>query len=679
MPSSAAAHPDGSRPTPAPDDTRRPTDDQARAAQGASLSTVASMRRLVPYIRPVLPRILAGVLCALGASLAALAVPRVLQWLVNGPLTAGLATHDESGLWWGVVLVLVLGVAEAGLIAARRALILIPGTNIEARLRTELFTHLQDLPVAFHDRWPGGQLLSRSMSDLGLLRRWIAFGMLTLVVSSVTIVVGIGILVATGGVLGLIYLAGAIPMTVMAFTFSRRFRAVSRKSQDQAGDLATAVEESVHGIRVLKAFGRGRDALSSFARQADELRGTELDKAKIQSGLQAWLTAVPELTLGVSLVVGVWMVSEGRITVGALVAFFATAAVVNSPVIDLGMVLSMTLNARTAVDRYFDVMTTPNTLPDPAAPREVTDPHGELAFTGVHFRYGDAPAEGPGSTDVLDGVDLVLPPGKTVALVGLTGSGKSTLAMLVPRLYEVTGGSVSIDGVDVRDMTREHLRSLVGVAFEDATLFSASVRDNVLLGAPDDARTDADLARALDVAQAGFTYELPQGTSTTIGEEGMSLSGGQRQRIALARAIAARPRVLVLDDPLSALDVDTEAAIQARLADELEEITTLIVAHRPSTVALADLVAVLQDGRVTAVGPHSELLATNEHYRYVISSLEDEFTPPPPDDVEVARQVARGEARAVVDEALDSGDATPSGRNGATAIGAWQASEGSER
>ncbi|WP_284295074.1 ABC transporter ATP-binding protein [Luteimicrobium album] len=637
------------------------------------------MRRLVPYIRPVLPRILAGVLCALGASLAALAVPRVLQWLVNGPLTTGLATHDESGLWWGVGLVLLLGVAEAGLIAARRALILIPGTNIEARLRTELFTHLQDLPVSFHDRWPGGQLLSRSMSDLGLLRRWIAFGMLTLVVSSVTIVVGIGILVATGGVLGLIYLAGAIPMTVMAFTFSRRFRAVSRKSQDQAGDLATAVEESVHGIRVLKAFGRGRDALQSFGRQADELRGTELDKAKIMSGLQAWLTAIPELTLGVSLVVGVWMVSEGRITVGALVAFFATAAVVNSPVIDLGMVLSMTLNARTAVDRYFDVMTTPNTLPDPAAPAEVTDPHGELAFTGVHFRYGDAPTEGPGSADVLDGVDLVLPPGKTVALVGLTGSGKSTLAMLVPRLYEVTGGSVTVDGVDVRDMTREHLRSLVGVAFEDATLFSASVRDNVLLGAPDDARTDADLERALDVAQAGFAHELPEGVETTIGEEGMSLSGGQRQRIALARAIAARPRVLVLDDPLSALDVDTEAAIQARLATELEEITTLIVAHRPSTVALADLVAVLQDGRITAVGPHSELLATNEHYRYVISSLEGEFTPPPPDDVEVARQVARGEARAVVDEALDSGDATPAGRNGATAIGAWQASEGSER
>nr|WP_100350271.1 ABC transporter ATP-binding protein [Luteimicrobium subarcticum] len=614
------------------------------------------MRRLVPYIRPVLPRIVGGIASALGASLAALAIPRVLEWLVNGPLTEGLEHHDTRQLWWGCALVLGLGLLEAGLIYVRRQLIMVPGTQIEARLRTELFEHLQDLPVAFHDRWPGGQLLSRSMSDLGLLRRWIAFGMMLLVVASVTIVVGIAILVGSSGLLGVVYLAGALPMTILAFTFSRRFRRVARQSQDQAGDLATAVEESVHGIRVLKAFGRGRDALSSFSEQADELRTTELTKARTQATLMGWLTAIPELTLGVSLVLGVWMVSEGRISVGALVAFFATAAIVNSPFIDLGMVLSMTLNARTAVDRYFDVMSTPNSLPDPADPVELTDPRGDLTFTDVHFRYGDAPATGPGSRDILDGVDLAVPAGATVALVGLTGSGKSTLSMLVPRLYDVTGGTVAIDGVDVRAMTREHLRSLVGVAFEDATLFSASVRENVLLGAPDDARTDADLERALEVARAEFVHGLPDGVDTTIGEEGMSLSGGQRQRLALARAIAARPRVLVLDDPLSALDVDTEEAIQARLRTELDGITTLIVAHRPSTVALADLVAVLQDGRITAVGRHSDLLATDEHYRYVISSLEEEFVPPPSEEDEVLREIAAGAVASVRDQA-DEGSA----------------------
>jgi ATP-binding cassette subfamily B protein len=487
--------------------------------------------------------------------------------------------------------------------------------------------------------------------------------MLTLVVSSVTIVVGIGILVATGGVLGLIYLAGAVLMTIMAFRFSRRFRAVSRRSQDQAGDLATAVEESVHGIRVLKAFGRGRDSLRSFSRQADELRDTELSKARTQSSISGWLAGVPELTIGVALVVGVWMASTDRISVGALLAFFATASIVNSPVVDLGMVLSMTLNARTAVDRYFDVMTTPNELADPEHPRHVEDPRGQLTFTGVRFRYDDAADDDL----VLDGIDLTVPAGVTMALVGLTGSGKSTLAMLVPRLYEVTEGSVAVDGVDVRDLTRHDLRSLIAVAFEEATLFSASVRDNVLLGAPDGSRSEADLERALDVAQAGFVHGLPRGVETTIGEEGMSLSGGQRQRLALARAIAARPAALVLDDPLSALDVDTEAAIQARLRTELEGITTLIVAHRPSTVALADLVAVLQDGRITAVGKHSELLATNDHYRYVISSLEEEFVAAPSRQDEISREVAEGETEAVVEGIEDA------------AVGAWPRTEGRTR
>ena len=232
------------------------------------------------------------------------------------------------------------------------------------------------------------------------------------------------------------------------------------------------------------------------------------------------------------------------------------------------------------------------------------------------------------SGDILDGVDLVLEPGETMALVGLTGSGKTTLTALTTRLYDVTGGAVRIDGVDVRDLTREELRRHVAMAFEDATLFSASVRENVLLGRPElvpgSAEADAVLAEALEIAQADFVAELPDGVETRVGEEGLSLSGGQRQRLALARAVAARPSVLVLDDPLSALDVDTEARVEAGLRRVLAETTALIVAHRPSTVMLADRVALLEDGRVTAVGRHSELLATNEHYRFVISSLDDD-------------------------------------------------------
>ncbi len=593
----------------------------APPSSGPPRSTISSLRRLYPFARPALPRLVAGMLSALGASLAALAIPRVLEGLVNGPLLDGVRDHDARGLVGAVALVAALGLAEAGLILARRSFVMLPGTHVEARMRTALFHHLQDLPVAFHDRWSGGQLLSRSMADLGLVRRWVVFGLVTLVVSATTVVVGVGILVATGGVLGLIYLAGAVPVTVIAFRFSRRYRAISRLSQDQSGDLATTVEESVHGIRVLKAFGRGRDALDDFTEQADRLRRTEMAKASTQSTVSASLTAIPEITLGVALVVGILLAADGQISVGALVAFFATAAVVNTPVVDLGTTLSMTLNARTAVDRYFEVLDTANTLPDPEHPVALPAPaRGHVALRDVTFRYDDA------SRPVLDGVDLDLPPGTTTALVGVTGAGKSTLAMLVPRLADVTAGQVVLDGVDVRDATRLDVRTRVAVAFEDATLFSASVRENVLLGAPadlDDTARDALLAEALDVAQAGFVHDLPRGVDTPIGEEGLSLSGGQRQRLALARAIAARPAVLVLDDPLSALDVTTEEVITARLRAALAGTTTLVVAHRPSTVALADRVAVLEDGRVSAVGTHSDLLATSAHYRYVISSLEE--------------------------------------------------------
>ncbi len=243
----------------------------------------------------------------------------------------------------------------------------------------------------------------------------------------------------------------------------------------------------------------------------------------------------------------------------------------------------------------------------------------------MHFRYQDAASA---ERDLLDGIDLVLRPGETMALVGLTGSGKTTLTTLPSRLYDVTGGRVMLDGVDVRDLTLRELRAHVGMAFEDATLFSQTVRDNVLLGREDlesgSPEAEAVMREALTVAQAGFVDDLPDGVDTIIGEEGLSLSGGQRQRLALARAVAARPAVLVLDDPLSALDVDTEALVEDALREVLHSTTALVVAHRPSTVTLADRVALLEGGRITAVGTHSELLRDSDHYRHVISSLEHE-------------------------------------------------------
>jgi ATP-binding cassette subfamily B protein len=507
-------------------------------------------------------------------------------------------------------------------VALRRQFVINPATTVETRMRVSLYDHLQDLTVSFHDRWGSGQLLSRAMTDLNFLRRWMAFGAIMLVVTTLTVVIGVVVMFTMSWQLALIFLAAAVPIMIYGFRFRTRFSKVARRSQDQAGDLATTVEESVHGIRVLKAFGRSREALENFNEQAEELRQTEIVKAKHLATFSLVVTLLPELALGAGLVVGIVLASTGELSIGALVAFFATAAVIATPVEFSGMLLAMALTAKSAVDRHFEVMDAENTITGPEQPRRPAELKGALSFNSATFAYEDAPDK-----PILKDITLDIRPGETMALVGITGSGKSALLQLVPRLYDVTDGSITIDGVDLREFSVEELRTVVAVAFEDTTLFSSSVRDNVLLGAPAGLpaeRREAALEEALDVAQAHFAYSLPDGLDTLIGEEGLSLSGGQRQRIALARAIAARPKVLVLDDPLSALDVHTEELVETRLREVLADTTTLIVAHRPSTVALADRVALLEEGRITAVGTHTDLLAENRHYRYVIASLDPE-------------------------------------------------------
>nr|WP_231727573.1 MULTISPECIES: ABC transporter ATP-binding protein [unclassified Rathayibacter] len=618
-----------------------------RQVEPKRLSTVRTLLRLLPFVGDSLPRLSTGIAVALVASLVSLAIPIVLQQLVDGPLGDG-ATAAGSGdlgpLIGPVGIVLALGVLEAVAIALRRRMVLTPSTHIEARMRGALYRQLQDLPVSFHDRWQSGQLLSRAMSDLSLIRRWIAFGFVLLVVNTLTIIVGFGVLVYWNPILGVLFIVCSIPVWIYGFAFEKRYSSIARRSQDQAGDLATTVEQSVHGIRVLKAFGRHKHALAGFADQAEQLRGTEIAKAKAIAGIWLVLLLVPDIAFALCLLGGVWLAADGQLSVGELFAFFATATVLRWPVESIGFLLSMTFDTRTAVDRYFEVMDSTNSITDPESPETIERPLGRVRFRDVHFRYQDAPER---FADLLDGVDLEVEPGETMALVGVTGSGKTTLTALLPRLYDVTAGAIEIDGVDVRRMRRTELRSHVGMAFEDATLFSTSVRENVLLGRPD--ASEEELLEALEIAQAGFVHSLPNGLDTTVGEEGMSLSGGQRQRLALARVIASRPSVLVLDDPLSALDVDTEARVEAGLRRVLGDTTALIVAHRPSTVALADRVALLEEGRVTAVGTHSELLASSPHYRFVISSLEEDELSRPPGTERVGSRPS-GDAAATIDQ-----------------------------
>ncbi|TXS18155.1 MULTISPECIES: ABC transporter ATP-binding protein [unclassified Streptomyces] len=589
-----------------------------KPAEPTDRSAVRSLLRLWPYVRPVRARWIGAALVAVLASSLALVIPLVLKWMVDGPV----ADRDPGGVWLGALWLLLLGIAEAGLFGLRRWLVARPLAGVEASMRADLYRHLQRLPVAFHDRWPSGQLLSRGTTDLMLLRMFLAFPLTFLLVNGTTILVGFVILFAQEWSLGLVLLAPAVPLMVLCSLFETKYSLVARKAQDQVGDLTTVVEESVLGIRIVKGFGRNRSQALAFRALAQRLRATELGKARLLAGIWALVTAIPELAIGAALVLGTIEVADGTLSAGTLVAFLSTALALRWPVDSIGFLLAMSQEAATAADRFFEVMDVEEE-PEPEAPAEAGGtPDQGIVFEGVEFGYPDA---GPGSPPVLGRIDLRIRPGETMALVGATGSGKTTLTALVPRLHDVTGGRILLDGEDIATMARPRLRELVSVAFEEPTLFSATVGENVLMGA--EGASEQELRQALAVAQADFVHQLPQGVGTQVGEQGLSLSGGQRQRLALARAVVGGPRFLVLDDPLSALDVHTEALVEAALRRVLEGTTALVVAHRPSTVMLADRVALLSDGRISAVGTHQELLRTSPEYAWLMSGTHDTGVP----------------------------------------------------
>ncbi len=579
-------------------------------ADGERRSTLHTVARLRHWARPHRRVVAIMVVTATGAMLAQSLVPLVLGRVVDGPIRH----HDTSGLWWLSGLVLLFGLAEAALFWARRRAMATAALEIETDLRRDLFAHLQRLPVSFHDRWPSGQLLSRLTTDLATLRRFVGFAAVFLFANTVVTVVVLGLLIALQPWLGLFVLVAMVPLMVVTRRFELRYSREARRAQDLTGDLATTVEESALGIRVIKAYGRRAHALAGFGVRAQRLRGAELTKLTTLGRFWAVLETHPQVVLAGVAVGGTWAVAHHELTLGALVAFVTLYLRLVWPIISLGWLLALTEEAASAAQRIFEVLDTPPTIVDP--PRPAAAGHGAgLRFDDVRFRFAGA------EDDVLRGIDLEIRPGETMALVGGVGSGKTTLTALVPRLYDVTGGRILLDGVDVRDLRLDHLRHAVSTAFEDATLFSASVLDNLVLGRA--GVTDDDVREAIEVAHADFVHDLPEGLHTRIGEQGLSLSGGQRQRLALARAVLGRPQVLVLDDPLSALDVHTEAQVERALRRVLAATTALVVAHRPSTVLLADRVALLAEGRIAAVGTHRELLDTVPAYRDLLDQSAD--------------------------------------------------------
>ncbi|MDX6292466.1 MAG: ATP-binding cassette, subfamily bacterial [Kribbellaceae bacterium] len=538
-----------------------------------------------------------------------LAVPLVTRAVIDGPVT-----RREINLLLPLgLLALTLSITEVLLVWIRRWAQSRAVSDLEATLRHDLYVRLQSLPMEFHTRWQSGQLLSRVTVDLSTIRRFMGFGLLFLVINILQLVVVTILLLQLYWPLGAVVLAAAAPIIIVSLRFEKKYLAISRRVQDQQGDLATRIEESALGFRVIKAFGRREHVKAQFDDGAVKLYGTSVEKVRLASRFWTFLEVIPNLTLVIVLLLGALAVGRDAISLGTLVAFITLMLSLIWPVESLGAILAMAQEAMTSADRISEILDTKSTIT--SGPDELENPRGHLRFENVSFRFG------PDSADILHDINLDLPPGTTLALVGSTGSGKTTLTALVPRLYDVTGGRITIDGHDVRDLTLTSLRSAVASAFDDPTLFSMSVRENITLGRPD--ATEADVQQALEIAQATFANDLPWGLDTRVGEQGMSLSGGQRQRLALARAVLAKPAVLVLDDTLSALDVHTEALVEEALRNVLSATTGIVVAHRASTVMLADQVALLQNGTITHVGTHAELLATVPAYRLLLAAEEE--------------------------------------------------------
>lgn len=582
---------------------------QVRPSSSTTRSST-SLWRLRGYLRPYTWRLLVMLGSALLGVVVGLAIPLVTRAIVDGPI----ADQDSTGILRLGALAFVLGVLEAFLILVRRWIQAPAIMGLETSLRADLYAHLDELPLEFHSRWQSGQLLSRVTSDLSTIRRFSGFGMLFLIINVIQLVLTSALLLHLYWPLGVVVIVAAVPIITTSMSFERRYVKISRRVQDQRGDVATQVEESALGIRAIKSFGRSRHAFEKYDQRATRLFDSEMDQVRLASKFWTFLEVLPNLALVLVLLLGAMAVGNGALTLGTLVAFVTLMLSLVWPVEALGVILAMAQESMTAADRVLEILDTRPTIV--GGDTVIDEPRGHVTFEGVAFRFPDADA------DVLHDIDLDIAPGETIAVVGATGSGKTALLALVPRLRDVTAGRVKVDGVDVRDLTLPSLRSVVATAFEEPTLFSMSARENIALGRPD--ATDAEIREGIGIAQATFVHDLPWGLDTRIGEQGMSLSGGQRQRVALARAIVAQPYVLILDDTLSALDVHTEARVEESLRTVMAGTTAIIVAHRASTVQLADKVALLQGGTITHIGQHSELMATVPAYRALLAADVDE-------------------------------------------------------
>jgi ATP-binding cassette subfamily B protein len=581
-------------------------------------------------VRPQLNWLLAGVGAGIVWAGAKITVPLLAGAAIDQGIRRG---HTRTTLLF-VGIAVGVGVIQALGTSARRYCAFRIALRTETDLRHQLFARLQQLHFAFHDRAQTGQLMARAVTDIQQIEPVVI--LLPLSVASVFQLVAVAVILFTTNWILAVLALGALPLlNFAAQRFTRRIQPVTLHLQEELADLSGVVEESVAGVRVVKGFGAEDMQRAKLAQEA----GSVLDRSLEATRMRAWFLALVDFLPMLSLVVILWygghQVLQGHMQIGQIVAFNFFILMLVWPMRMFGMLLAQASRASAAAGRIHEIIVTESEIRDRPGARALPDGPGELRFEQVHFGYG------PGRS-VLDDLDLVIHGGEAVALVGTTGSGKSTIARLVPRFYDVDAGRVLLDGVDVRDLRVRDLRRSVGLVFEDTFLFSDTVRENIAFADPEApmpaVRRAAELAGA-----AAFIDALPDGYDTVVGEQGFSLSGGQRQRIAIARAVLAEPRVLILDDATSSVDPTKEHEIRAALREVMAGRTTLIIAHRPATVALADRVVLLDRGRVVAEGTHDELIATSAVYRRVLAHAV-EVEPDPaagvgttrPDDLEAA-------------------------------------------
>jgi len=548
-----------------------------------------------------------GVAIGLAWTVGKVAVPQLTKLGID----RGIEGDGSLLLWSGLV---VAAAVIAGLFTAMRRWVAFRESRwIETRLRESIFAHLLKLHVGYHDRTSTGQLMSRASSDLQQVQAFVV--MIPLTLSNFAMIGAVIVLLVTSQpLLAVIALAPLPFVNILANRFSRRIHPAVLAVQAEQAQLASVVEETVSGVRVIKGFGAERVQADKLRVEADDIQRVSLEAARLRSRFLPAIDLLPSIGLIAVLGMGGHRVINGDMTVGDLVKFNAYITMLIWPLRNIGMTVAMAQRSAVALMRVNEVLSTPSAVTDPPVPRELPagDRVGALDFDHVRFSY-------EGSEPVLDDFSISIPAGHAVALVGGTGSGKSTVVRLLTRFHDVENGSIRIDGVDVRDLALHDLRSAVGIVFEDTFLFNDTVSANIAFARPDASSNLVEAAARLAGAH-DFILRLPEGYDTILGERGYSLSGGQRQRVAIARAIVSDPRILVLDDATSAVDPSKEHEIREAMATVMSGRTTIVIAHRPGTIALADTVVLLDGGRAAAVGTHEELLATNDRYRQVLAA-----------------------------------------------------------